>query len=128
MSNTPRENLAGRKRVQADMPIELDAGDLDPVSAEIALPLKSAHPRPEDAWECARRLAAMLDRLSADAAAPEHYSLRVAQALAGSLADELEGVVDRSRRRLQEKKALHVVRLRDRSAGPSRVQRSHRSS
>jgi hypothetical protein len=99
------------------MPTELEVGDRDPVSAEVALPPRNLRLSAEDAWECARKLVAMLDRLSAEAAEPEHYSFRLAQALAGSLTDELEAVVGRAVRKAQEKKGRHFRRLRDCSAG-----------
>jgi len=110
------------------MPTELEAGDGAPVSTEMALPPRSLRLSAEDAWECARKLAAMLDRLSAESAEPEHHSFRLAQALAGSITDELEAVVGRGVRRAQEKKGRHFVRLRDCSAGAEGNRRGRRSS
>jgi hypothetical protein len=97
------------------MPTELEAVDMGPISAEIALPSPGARPRAEDAWACARRLADLLDRLAADAVDSEHYTFRLAQALAGSLTDELEAVVQRGLPRAPEGKARYFGRRRDRS-------------
>jgi hypothetical protein len=49
----------------------------------------------EDAWKLAKRLSHLLDSLAADAVEREHYELRVAGALVGSAADELEAALHR---------------------------------
>ena len=97
------------------MPTELEAVDMGPISAEMALPSPGARPSAEDAWACARRLADLLDRLAADAEDSDHYTFRLAQALAGSLTDELEAVVHRGAPKAPEVKIRHIGRRRERS-------------
>jgi hypothetical protein len=84
------------------MPTEVEAWDEEAVSAEMTLPRRGLRPSVEDAWGCAARLADILARLGGDADDAERYRFRVAQALAGSIRDDLEGVVHRGRNPREE--------------------------
>jgi hypothetical protein len=75
---------------------------MGPISAEVASsPVWVTRLSAEDAWELALRLERLLDCLAADAVGPERREFRLAGALAGSLADELEAIVQRRVQRQQ---------------------------
>jgi hypothetical protein len=63
-------------------------------SAAAKAPVPSSQLAIQEAWELARRLVHVLDRL----VEVEHDEFRLAGALAGSLADELETIVQRRSR------------------------------
>jgi len=67
---------------------------MDRSSAVAKAPVASSQLATEDAWELARRLAHVLDSL----VEVEHDEFRLAGALAGNLADELETIVRRRSR------------------------------
>jgi hypothetical protein len=67
---------------------------MDRSSAVAKAPVASSQLATEDAWELARRLAHVLDSL----VEVEHDEFRLAGALAGSLVDELETIVQRRSR------------------------------
>jgi hypothetical protein len=123
----PIENLTGENGCKR-MPIELEASDVEAVFTEISLPLQGRCPRVEDAWDCARRLAAILNGLSAGADEGDRYRFRLVQALVGSLTDELETLVHREIRKLLEAKPRHVGRPRERSVASADAQRRQRSA
>jgi hypothetical protein len=98
------------------MPTEVEAWDEEAVSAEMTLPRRGLRPSVEDARECAARLADMLARLGAHADDAERYRFRVAEALAGSIRDDLEGVTHRGRNPREEEENVRYFAPRpDRS-------------
>ncbi len=60
-------------------------------STEARVPVPSSHPAAEDAWELARRLSHVVDGL----VELEHDEFRLAGALAATLTDELEAIIQR---------------------------------
>jgi hypothetical protein len=67
---------------------------MGPVSAEVASLVRvGARSSAEEARDLAVRLEQLLDCMVAEARGPERYELRLAGALAGNLADELEAIV-----------------------------------
>jgi len=68
------------------------------LAADLSSTVLSTRPNPEDALQWARRLVQVLDDLATDVPRSEGYALRLAEALAGSLVDQLEVIVDRRAR------------------------------
>jgi hypothetical protein len=67
-------------------------------AADLSSIVLSTRPKPEDALQSARGLVQVLDKLAADVPRSEGYELRLAEALAGGLVDQLEAIVDRRTR------------------------------
>jgi hypothetical protein len=67
-------------------------------AADLSSVVLSTRPKPEDALQSARGLVQVLDELAAGVPRSEGYELRLAEALAGGLVDQLEAIVDRRTR------------------------------
>ncbi len=86
-------------------------------AADLSSVVLSRRPNPEDALQSARRLVQELDELAADVPRSEGYDLRLAEALAGGLVDQLEVIVDRRTRiRLAGGSAASVPPVESQSA------------